>query len=235
MRAAARSEAGLVRKSNEDFFLCDPAKGLYIVADGMGGHLAGEVASQMAIKVIADYLDGAGTDHLSALKEAVTHANARIYSDSQDDLSRQGMGTTLTSAWIVGSKLYLAHVGDSRAYLIRKGSINLLTCDHSYVGELLRNGGLTEEEAQHHPRRNVLMRAVGADSEVDIDLIEVNLEPGDHLLLCTDGLFNLIPGEELLEIILRESTLEEAVNCMVDLAYSRGAGDNLTVILVQYP
>lgn len=234
MRTAARTEAGLIRKINEDYYLCNPVKGLFIVADGMGGHLAGEVASEMAVKSIEKSLEKPFSDPLLALQQAVQEANRIIYANAQDDITRQGMGTTVTSAWIKGNKLFLAHVGDSRAYLIRNGSIKLLTDDHSYVGELIRSGNLTEKQAQNHPQRNVLMRAVGADAHIDIDLLEVNLEAGDYLLLCTDGLSNLVTGEEMLNSVLQEDSLEKSIDNLVELAYDRGASDNLTVIIVQF-
>lgn len=235
MKTAARSETGLVRKTNEDYYLCDPDKGLFIVADGMGGHLAGEVASEMAVKSIEKSLEKPVSDPLLALHQAVLDANRAIYANAQDDITRQGMGTTVTSAWVRGNKLFLAHVGDSRAYLIRKGAIKLLTSDHSYVGELIRSGNLTEKQAQNHPQRNILLRAVGTNSHIDIDLMEVNLEKGDYLLLCTDGLSNLVTGEEMLNSILKGDSLEKTVDSLVELAYSRGANDNITVIIVQFP
>lgn len=235
MRTAVRSEAGLVRSSNEDYLYCNPTKGIFIVADGMGGHMAGEIASRMAVKTVADYLQKNTADPLPALHEAVATANQLIYQSSQNDDSRQGMGTTLTAAWAVQGKIYLAHVGDSRAYLIRSGNLTQLTSDHSYVGELMRNGTLTAEQALHHPRRNILMRAVGTAPQVEVELRQINLQPADWLLLCTDGLTNLLSGEEILNVALGGETPEQIVNELTDLAFARGASDNLTIVLVQFP
>jgi serine/threonine protein phosphatase PrpC len=234
MKAVARTEIGLVRKTNEDNFLCDENRGLFVVADGMGGHLAGEVASKMAIDVIKDFLDLTSPDPLLMLRDAIKHANQLIYANSQGDHSHQGMGTTLTLALVFNDRLYIAHVGDSRAYLIRNNSIKLLTRDHSYVGELVRSGGITKEQALEHPKRNVLMRAVGASPEVDIDLLEINLENNDILLLCTDGLTNHITEEEILKSILINKDLKAALDSMIDSAYNKGANDNVTVLLTQY-
>ncbi|HHU32221.1 MAG: Stp1/IreP family PP2C-type Ser/Thr phosphatase [Zhaonellaceae bacterium] len=234
MRAVARSETGLVRKTNEDSFLCDKERGLFIVADGMGGHLAGEVASKLAIEAVANHLQLDGSDPLLKLKDAVEYANQVIYNNSQGDRNHKGMGTTLTLALFADGKLYIAHVGDSRVYLIRNQEITLLTQDHSYVGELVRSGGITEEQALTHPQRNVLLRAVGTSPTIDIDLLEVNLLPNDLILLCTDGLTNHISEDKILELILATQDLNQALDKMMELAYNKGANDNVTILLTQY-
>ena len=234
MRAVARTEVGLVRKSNEDSFLCDEKRGLFIVADGMGGHLAGEVASQMAIEVIISYLKEDNSDPLLKLKEAVAYANQVVYTNSQENHTHKGMGTTVTLAYIVDDKANIAHVGDSRAYIIRNKAITLLTCDHSYVGELVRSGEITQEQAMAHPKRNMLMRAIGTSPEIDIDLLEINLKKNDILLLCTDGLSNHLRDEEMLQSVLKGENLQEATDNMMEIAYKKGANDNITVLLTQY-
>lgn len=234
MRAVARTETGLVRKTNEDSFLCDEEQRLFIVADGMGGHLAGEVASKMAIEAVVNHLQFDGSDPLLKLRDAVKYANQVIYTNSQGDQNHKGMGTTLTLALFKDDRLNIAHVGDSRAYLIRNEKIILLTRDHSYVEELVRSGGITKEQALTHPKRNVLMRAVGTNPDIDIDLLEVNLLPDDLVLLCTDGLTNHLPDEEILKLVLISQDLQQAIDSMIELAYSKGANDNVTTLLIQY-
>jgi len=234
MRAVARTETGLVRKTNEDSFFCDEESKLFIVADGMGGHLAGEVASQMAIEAVVNRLKFGNSDPLLKLKDAVEYANQVIYANSQGDNRHRGMGTTLTLALFQDNKLNIAHVGDSRAYLIRNGNITLLTRDHSFVGELVRSGGITKEQALTHPKRNVLMRAVGTNPNIDIDLLEVNVQPNDLVLLCTDGLTNHLPDEEILHHVLNSQDLQQAIDSMMKAAYSKGANDNVTILLIQY-
>ncbi|MDS1029869.1 Stp1/IreP family PP2C-type Ser/Thr phosphatase [Bacillota bacterium LX-D] len=233
MRAVARTETGLVRKINEDCYYCDLDAKLFVVADGMGGHLAGEVASKMAVEIIVNYSQNISISSAQSLWEAVSEANARIYANSLNNASRQGMGTTVTCAKVLDDKLILAHVGDSRAYLFNGKEIIHLTDDHSFVGELVRSGSITENEAQRHPKRNILLRALGAEEQVNIDIFEKSIKRGNLVLLCTDGLHNLLSDEEIYFILLEMKDLESAVDDMIKLAYSRGAGDNITIILIQ--
>jgi len=237
MHVNSLTNIGLVRKANEDNFLTDKNRGLFVVADGMGGHEAGELASSMAIKTLDGFLtpEVIAAQKSSGLCQAIQKANELIYHESKINNSCAGMGTTITAALFVDDILYVAHIGDSRAYLIRDKNIRLLTKDHSLVAELLRQGELTEKEAYHHPHRNVLTRALGTEKEVEIDLNEFQVKPGDLILLCTDGLYNLVQDQEILqEITVNGSDLKRSVNQLVKTALERGGADNITVVLVSY-
>lgn len=237
MHVNSLTDTGLVRKSNEDKYLADKSRGLFVVADGMGGHEAGEIASSLAIQTLDKFLtwERISQKNGQILKEAIEAANALIYQEAKHNTDCSGMGTTITAAIFTEEKLWIAHIGDSRAYLVRDQDIELLTQDHSLVGELVRQGELTETEALKHPHRNVLTRALGIESEVEVDLIEKDLKSGDILLLCTDGLSNLVNDQEILEkILINGENLKSTVNQMVKLALDRGGIDNITVVLVCY-
>ncbi|GEA15091.1 MAG: family protein phosphatase [Moorella sp. (in: firmicutes)] len=235
MRAEALSHTGLVRPGNEDYFISDVERGLFAVADGMGGHQAGEVASHLALRALQDRLFyGTAGEPLPRLLAAAEFANEIVYRCSLSSRERAGMGTTMTAVWIVGSRGFLVHIGDSRAYLFRDGQLQVLTNDHSYVGELVRCGGLTAEEARLHPQRNILTRALGTGNTVDIDSREIELKPGDRLLLCTDGLYEVIPDQELADIMNRHQELAGATRQLLRLALERGGPDNVTVVLALY-
>jgi len=237
MHVNSLTNIGLVRKANEDKYLADKNRGLFIVADGMGGHEAGEIASSLAIKTLDELLteDEILQKGGEGLRQAVKSANTIIYNEAKINSRCTGMGTTVTAAMFTDIHLYIAHIGDSRAYLIRDESIKLLTKDHSLVGELVRQGELTEKEAINHPHRNVLTRALGTEPEVEIDLMEVNTKPGDLLLLCTDGLYNLVQNDEILQAVLNNGDdLRKTVDQLVKLSLNRGGLDNITVVLVSY-
>lgn len=237
MHVNSLTNIGLVRKANEDKFFTDKERGLFIVADGMGGHEAGELASTMAIKTLDDFL----TSEIIALSkgnglcQAIQIANELIYKESQQNNYYSGMGTTITAALFVDDLLIVGHIGDSRAYLIRDNTIRRLTNDHSLVGELLRKGELTESEAYRHPHRNILTRALGTEKEVEIDIHEYKIKSGDLILLCTDGLYNLVRDNEILaEVLKNGSDLKRTVNRLVQTALERGGVDNITIVLVSY-
>lgn len=237
MHVNSLTNIGLVRKANEDKYLADKNRGLFIVADGMGGHEAGEIASSLAIKTLDSYLTNEVivNEKGKSLWKAIRKANELIYQKAKLNNNCTGMGTTITAALFLDNILYIAHIGDSRAYLIRDNSIILLTKDHSLVGELLRQGELTESEASRHPHRNILTRALGTEPEVEIDLSEIDTKPGDLLLLCTDGLYNLVKDEEILQEVLNNGNdLKISVNQLVKTALDRGGMDNITVVLVSY-
>ncbi|BCV20974.1 Stp1/IreP family PP2C-type Ser/Thr phosphatase [Moorella sp. Hama-1] len=235
MQAEALSHTGLVRPGNEDYYILDIERGLLAVADGMGGHQAGEVASHLALRALADKLfNGPPGEPLPRLLAAAAFANEVVYRSSLDSQEREGMGTTMTAVWITGSRAYLTHIGDSRAYLFRDGQLQALTDDHSYVGELVRSGGLTAEEARLHPRRNILTRALGTETRVEIDSRELELQKGDRLLLCTDGLYEVIPDPELAAVLGKNLSLAQAARELLDLALERGGPDNITVVLGLY-
>jgi len=233
MYAEVVTHVGLVRKNNEDAALSDIEKQLFVVADGMGGYVAGEVASVMAIESVCQVVALEQNDPpLEVLRQAFYQANDRIYQEARQHPEYSGMGTTLSALWIVNGKAYISHVGDSRVYLIREGKITSLTVDHSLVGELVREGGLTEEQAMTHPQKNVLTRALGCNSLVEVDIADLEIKYGDYFLLCTDGVSNMITSEEMVEIIARQEDLKKAVHELLQLALERGGSDNITAIIV---
>lgn len=232
MHVNAFSDVGLVRKENEDNYLVSVQRGLFVVADGMGGHMGGQMASSIAINVLdKEIWDLENQEPLKVLSEAMIKANDMILSHAQNE-QYYGMGTTVTAAILKENMLNIAHIGDSRAYLFRQGTLTLLTKDHSLVNELFQNGSLTQEEAQNHPQRNILTRALGTN-KAQIDLLTIPVTAGDFLLLCTDGLHNHISGSELELILSQDLSLNEKVQNMVNMALERGGTDNITVILIQ--
>ena len=201
----------------------------------MGGHAAGEVASALALEPIAD-LDGRvfGDDAQarSALEDAVVAANRAVARAAEDDTNLQGMGTTLTAALFEGRRLHVAHVGDSRAYLLRKGKVTQLTRDHTFVQQLIDDGSITEAEAATHPHRSVVTRAIGTSTEVEIDLETLDLASGDAVLLCSDGLSGVVDDEHIAELLTSDRTPEETVTALVRAANEAGGPDNITAVLL---
>jgi len=241
LQAVKLTDVGRVRSHNEDYTdFCVPPdprqlerKGaLYLVADGMGGHQAGEVASQGAVEmVISQYYSDTTHDVSTSLVRAFRAANRLIYEQAQADPTKAGMGTTLVAAVIQGRKVYVANVGDSRAYIINKAGIVQITEDHSWVEEQVRAGVLTPEQAARHPQRNLVTRALGTKPQVEVDLFEGELSPGDFLLLCTDGLTGRVADQEIAALV-NDHPPEEAVRLLVALANERGGNDNITVLIV---
>ena len=236
LRAAATTDVGLRRKINEDRYALSPELGLYLVADGMGGHTAGQIASELAadasLKAIQT-LEGAAASLTEKLRYAVTSANRAIYTAACQRPELTGMGTTLVSFLGGESRAALAHVGDSRAYLVRGGRIRQLTDDHSIVGDLLRRREISEDDAREHPHRHVLTRALGVRRVVEPDLAELTPAPGDIFVLCSDGLTNHVEDHEIAKEASGEADLQEVCESLVDLANSRGGEDNTTVLLIQ--
>jgi PPM family protein phosphatase len=223
-----KSDTGRQRRANEDsFFVRAP---LFVVADGMGGAQAGEVASRLAAETFASGLPDDGTSE-QRLEERVRAANARIHEVSQEDRALNGMGTTLTAAYLDDDELALAHVGDSRAYLLRDGELSRLTRDHTLVEELVRRGELTEQEAAEHPQRSIITRALGPEPDIDIDLHTHPVRAGDVLLLCSDGLTGMIGEDEVASILSGAASLGDAGRALVDAANAAGGRDNITVVL----
>jgi len=223
-----KSDTGRQRRANEDsFFVRAP---LFVVADGMGGAQAGEVASRLAAETFSAGLPDHGTSE-QRLEARVREANRRIHEVSQEDRALNGMGTTLTAAYLEGDELTLAHVGDSRAYLLRDGELSRLTRDHTLVEELVRRGELTEQEAAEHPQRSIITRALGPEPDIDIDLHTHPARAGDVLLLCSDGLTGMIGEDELQELLSGAPSLREAGRALVDAANEAGGRDNITVVL----
>lgn len=243
MLAAVRSDVGKIRKINEDFTflsnLYNNGKLLAILADGMGGHLAGEVASKIAVETILSEIDPLVSSNFSIeqmgerLKEAIITANSKVYEYSIENDGCKGMGTTVVTAIISQEGVLLAHIGDSRAYIIDQKRIKQLTNDHSLVNELLRNGQITIEEAIDHPQKNILTRALGTDKKVEIDLSYINWENKDTLVLCSDGLTNQITDQRIFTEVHNNHSVEELANGLLTLANEAGGDDNISIIVVR--
>lgn len=237
MRVGYRTDVGRMRPINEDALWVDGR--LFVLADGMGGHQAGEVASRLAVEsVVADLLDALtasdGVQHLpetERVRASVLAANETVYAKAQDDPTLKGMGTTLTVGLLLNGEAVIAHVGDSRAYLVRPAELVQLTEDHSVVWELVRSGGLSPQEAHAHPYRNLLTRALGMEPKIEVDTHRLRLQPADGLLFCTDGLTNLLSDSEIHDVISSCDQPQAAVDQLIDLANARGAPDNVSVIL----
>ena len=232
MKAYCKSHTGLVREQNEDTVLVNEEHGIYILADGMGGHKAGEVASDLAARTLMDALNGQGQPSAERLKTAIRRANSAVYKRQLEDENLSGMGTTLTVLWEKGDHVLLGHVGDSRAYLYGGGRLRQISEDHSMVGEMLRAGAITEEQARTHPYRNVITRAVGTDESVRPDVMEILKSPGEEWLLCSDGLSDMVPDGEIVQV-LETCRGEEAVEKLIDLALLHGGHDNVSVLLLE--
>jgi protein phosphatase len=227
--SAGSTDAGRKRRRNEDSFVHDPP--LFAVADGMGGAQAGEVASRLAAAAFREFHEADELDPETRVAAIIQEANRRIYERARSDAQASGMGTTITAALVSGSGVAVGHVGDSRAYRLRQGQLEQLTEDHSLVADLVRSGRLTPEEADTHPQRSVITRALGTDPEVDVDTFTVEAEPGDVFLLCSDGLTTMVDDEEVSQTVARADTLEQAAKALVKAANRAGGEDNITVVL----
>jgi serine/threonine protein phosphatase PrpC len=221
------TDQGQVRDSNEDGYVVDRRLQLFAIADGMGGHRAGEVASATALEALRASV-ASGT----ALGDAITSANAAVFGKATDDESLSGMGTTLTALMPDRDGVLIGHVGDSRAYLLRDGTLRQLTTDHSLVQEFIREGRLTEEQAAVHPQRSIITRALGVEPEVEVDVYPVPLHAGDRILLCSDGLSTMLRSDDIAGLLRRESDPTRAANLLVDAANAAGGEDNITTIVV---
>ena len=223
----SRTDVGCVRDHNEDSLVVAPP--LFAVADGMGGHAAGEVASEIAVNVLAELapkdLDGAALEH------AVEEANHEIIRAARDGRGREGMGTTLTACMLENERLIIAQVGDSRAYLLHHGKLQQLTRDHSLMADMVEAGQLTPEEARHHPQRSVITRALGSDPNTRPDMYEINVETGDRLLVCSDGLSSMIEDEQIEAVMRRVPDPQRCASQLVNEAIAAGGHDNVTVIV----
>ena len=226
---AGVSDAGRKRRRNEDSFVIDPP--LFVVADGMGGAQAGEVASRLAAAVFREFHEADDLEGAERVEATVQEANRRIYERAREDANASGMGTTVTAALVGEDTIAIGHVGDSRAYRVRGDTLEQLTDDHSLVADLVRSGRLTAEEADSHPQRSVITRALGTDLNVDVDTFVFAPEDGDIYLLCSDGLTTMVPAEQILEIIREKEGLEPAARALVKAANRSGGEDNITVVL----
>ena len=230
MPSAMRTHIGLSRIQNEDSAWYDADKGIFAVADGMGGHLAGEVASAMAIEAVRKMAEGAKRASFPQLRDAFAAANADILKHAETHAECSGMGTTLSVLWLSGDRAYLAHTGDSRIYRLRDGNLTQITRDHSLVEELVEAGIITKEEARSHPRRNIITRALGTEGDNQPDLILEDNHPGDCWLLCSDGLSGMV-RDEAIAAEMKKGDPEEAADALIRLALAAGGLDNVTLIL----
>ena len=240
MQAAGKTDVGNIRENNEDvlYLSIDPIgslPNLFLVADGMGGHRAGEIASQSAMQFFLEYIkenscsDGELLDYMA---EGVKYANNAVFKLSLADPTYFGMGTTLTVCVISDQKVLIAHIGDSRIYLASDGKLQQLTNDHTFVSEMVRAGQFSKEEAERHPSKNALTRALGVDHDVSADAPMAAVTTGDMLLLCSDGLSNMVPEEDIEEILKSDKNVEAKATALIERAKKNGGLDNITVIVI---
>ena len=238
MKTFSKTEIGRTREGHQDYvFVSDQPVGnipnLLIVADGMGGHNAGDYASKFVVQVLKKELAKSREDGPRAmLKKAIASANHQLIAESKTDAKLEGMGTTLVAATVIEHTLYFANVGDSRLYLLND-EIRQLSKDHSLVQEMVRLGGLNAEEAKHHPDKNIITRAIGVKEDIEIDFFEYRLKKGDIILMCTDGLSNMVEDEEIFQIVRSSRDVVEAVEQLIERANSNGGKDNIGVIVAE--
>lgn len=237
MKHAVRTDRGRVREINQDFYFCDGENDVYMVADGMGGHKAGEMASRLCVKTIMTHYDsqfkqGSLDSYKSHLLDIIRRSNEAVYKASLENPDFAGMGTTVVLVAIKDGQALVFSVGDSRVYLIRTRGIEQLTSDHTLVQALFENGDITLDEMFSHPQKNVITRAIGTEFTTLVDSCVVQLLDGDHLVLCSDGLSNYVGDDEL--VLLGQKDVSEAVELAVDLALKRGGKDNITALFIAY-
>ena len=238
MKAYSITDIGKKRSMNQDYVYASDQpvgnlKNLLIVADGMGGHNAGDLASRYTVQEMLAYIKESEEDRpVPLLSMAIHHANEQVLEKAESEKELEGMGTTLVAATVQDEYLYVANVGDSRLYLIDDG-IEQITHDHSLVEEMIRIGELQRKDAKNYPDRKVITRAIGVRVPVRVDFFDVKLEHGDKILLCSDGLTNMVEDEEILEIVRKNSSIEEAAGALVDTANKNGGKDNISVVLAE--
>ncbi len=231
------TDIGQKRKQNEDYVFTSeipvgPLSNLFIVADGMGGHNAGDYASKHAIERIVEEVESSKDSPVETLERAIQSANRYIRTKSRENEDMNGMGTTVVAATITDDVMYVANVGDSRLYIINSG-IRQITVDHSLVEEMVRMGGINREQAREHQDKNIITRAIGAEDELKIDFFQVRLEKGDIILLCSDGLTNMIEDEEIRMLLLGQKDIVSKAETLVAAANRNGGKDNITVVLIE--
>ena len=238
MNFYCQTDVGVKRKMNQDFVYASdqpvgPLPNLFIVADGMGGHKAGDYASRMAVETMVGYIESCTAGKpIRLLREAIEAANREVHAKAESDSAYAGMGTTMVAATVIDELLYIANVGDSRLYVI-DDRIDQITRDHSLVQEMVRKRQITKDEARVHPEKNVITRAIGVHVGVEPDFFDVSLNPGDIVLLCSDGLSNMIPDGDLLKIVKSPGSLESVSHKLIDTANDNGGSDNISVVLVE--
>ena len=209
-----------------------PLPNLYIVADGMGGHAAGDFASRYAISVVIDFIRKSTIrSPISLLKRAFVYASNELYKEAEKDKDKMGMGTTMVAAVVIGKKLYVANIGDSRLYTI-DDDIKQITMDHSLVEELIRSGQLERNKGRNHPEKNIITRAMGSREEAMPDFFEIDMEEGDRVLLCSDGLSNMVEDDEIRDIVMDYKDLDDAVSALISKANYYGGNDNISVVII---
>ncbi|TLS33849.1 Stp1/IreP family PP2C-type Ser/Thr phosphatase [Geobacillus thermoleovorans] len=240
MRAVFRTDIGQIREHNEDsggVFVNQSGQYLAVVADGMGGHRAGDVASSMAVAYLQERWEkesglASPAEAEQWLKVQIAAANERLFRYALSHPECQGMGTTVVGAICAGPFATIAHIGDSRCYLLNQNGIQQLTDDHSLVNELVKSGQISKEDAEHHPRKNVLLRALGTEPAVKVDIKTVSIDDGDMLLLCSDGLSNKVPEADIVQILTGAGALEEKAQALIELANGRGGEDNISLAVI---
>ena len=238
MKTYSITDTGILREMNQDYFFASDERvgnlpNLYIVADGMGGHKAGDYASRYTTqRIVASVSRNPGDEPVTILKEAIETANKLLITESAEDESKRGMGTTLVAATVIGRHRVVANIGDSRLYIINR-DIRQITRDHSLVAEMVRIGEVPVSEARKHPDKNIITRAIGAGDDVDADFFEVDLNEGDRILICTDGLTNMVEDQDIRDIVLQNIPLEERVELLVRTANRNGGKDNITVMMIE--
>lgn len=241
IKAYARTDKGNVRENNEDYFYISNSLDevqLYILADGMGGYNGGEIASKLAVQTAKNYIENNFKDIekdkdsiIQLLASSMEYANMVIYEKSKETPELQGMGTTLEICLIYNNKAYIGHIGDSRIYRVRKQFIRKLTQDHSYVQKLVKEGTITKEQAEHHPQKNMLMKALGCNAFVEPDVMVKGFLKDDIIIMCSDGLSNMVDQETIYE--MASKNIEQATKDLVQLAKDRGGYDNITVVIIR--
>ena len=240
MESYCQTDVGLKRNNNQDFVYASNHKvgalnGLLIVADGMGGQAAGDLASRLCVEAMVDAIEASRqADAVKVLSEAIRSANRAVTQKAASDPDLMGMGTTLVAATPENGSLFVANVGDSRLYLLDDDRIEQITHDHSLVEEMVRAGKLRREQAKNHPKKNIITRAIGEEGDPEIDFFDVSLNPGDIALLCSDGLTNMVEDEQIFRIVRGSGSLQEAGGKLIDAANRAGGRDNISVVLARF-
>ena len=238
MKAYAKTDIGAKRQTNQDYIFCSMQQvgslpNLFIVADGMGGHKAGDLASRYTVEKFLDSVKGSEAENpISIIEEAVRYANLALMDKAKESIDYEGMGTTLVVATFIDKSLYIANVGDSRLYIVNN-EIQQITRDHSLVEEMINLGEIDRRNARTHEKKNIITRAIGVDSEVVADFFEVEYSKGDIILMCSDGLSNMIEDEDMKMIINEGNDVSEIANKLIEVANNNGGKDNISVVLVE--
>ena len=239
MKAYSKTDIGSKRTMNQDSVYCNENsvgsfQNLFIVADGMGGHKAGDYASRLCVeKIVYAVEQSKSITPVTILEEAVTEANKGVLEEAKANAEYEGMGTTMVAATIFDHHMCVGNVGDSRLYVYHEGQLQQVTQDHSVVGEMVRKGEMPKEQARNHPKRNLITRAVGAEKEIRVDFFDETLADGDLVLMCTDGLTSMVEEEQIEEVLASAVSLQEKTNRLVELANDNGGKDNITVIIIE--